>query len=437
VAIPLKYNIHNLRVRWRSTLATMLGIALVVAVFILVLAMDRGMSATYVSTGDERNLIVLRKGATAESSSQISRNEARRIRFLEGIAQNADGEPLVSSEIIVLITLERSTAEGTANVLVRGISPIGIELRPQLKIAEGRTFRPGLNECIVSARIAQRFKNCRVGESFVSGATTWRVVGIFDARKTAYESEIWVDADEARAAFKRDFYGSMLLRPTDERVPKLLSEREQLQTKEKDAKEGKPRPNFMGKSRKVTFSETDASRLAEIEKLLAHTLVGRIDNDNQLNVKISREMDYYKEQTKSGGLFAFLGSFLAIIMSIGAAFAAMNTMYAAVGARTREIGTLRVLGFRRRQIYLSFLTESVILSVAGGALGCLVSLLLNGRATGTFSPTTFAEVAFEFRITGELMMIGMIFALVMGVLGGLLPAWSASKKPVLDALRSV
>jgi putative ABC transport system permease protein len=414
----------------------MLGIALVVAVFILVLAMDRGMSATYVSTGDERNLIILRKGATAESSSQISRNEARRIRFLEGIAQNENGDSLVSSEIIVLITLERSTSEGTANVLVRGISPIGIELRPQLKITEGRMFQPGMNECIVSARIAQRFKHCRVGESFVSGATRWTVVGIFDAAKTAYESEIWVDADEARAAFKRDFYGSMLLRPSDERVPQLLSEREKLLTKEKDAVEGK-KTFSMGRSRTVEFTDADKARLTEIQKALAGTLIGRIDGDNQLNVKISREVDYYKEQTKSGGLFAFLGTFLAVIMSIGAAFAAMNTMYAAIGARTREIGTLRVLGFRRWHIYLSFLTESVILALAGGALGCLCSLVLNGRATGTFSQTTFAEVAYEFRITNDLMMIGMMFALVMGVLGGLLPAWTAAKKSVLDALRSV
>jgi putative ABC transport system permease protein len=437
MAIPLKYNFHNLRVRWRSTLATMLGIALVVAVFILVLAMDRGMSATYVNTGDERNLIILRKGATAESSSQISRNEARRIRYLEGIARNDNGEPLVSSEIIVLISLERIASKGTANVLVRGISPIGIELRPQLKITEGRMFQPGLNECIVSARIAQRFKNCRVGESFVSGATTWRVVGIFDAAKTAYESEIWVDADEARAAFKRDFYGSMLLRASDPRVPQLLSEREKLRAKEKEAAEGKPTRSFLGRSRTTEFTEADKARLAQIQKALAATLVGRIDADNQLNVKISREVDYYKEQTKSGGLFAFLGSFLAIIMSIGAAFAAMNTMYAAVGARTREIGTLRVLGFHRWQIYASFLTESVILSVAGGALGCLCSLLLNGRATGTLSQTTFAEVAYEFRITNELIMMGMTFAIVMGVLGGLLPAWTAAKKSVLDALRSV
>jgi putative ABC transport system permease protein len=386
MAIPLKYNLRNLRVRWRSTLATVLGIGLVVMVFIFVRSLAHGMEATYISTGDPRNLIVLRKGATAESSSQISRDEARRIQYLTGIERDPAGHPIASAEIIVLILLDRITGEGNANVLVRGVGPMATQLRPHLRLVEGRMFQPGLHECVVSRRIAERFAHCRVGDSFQSGKTTWHVVGIFDAQQTAYESEIWVDADEARSAFKRGFYGSVLLRPTDAAAADALKER-----------------------------------------MLA---------DRLLSVKVLTESAYYEEQTQSAGFLRFLASFLAVIMSIGAAFAAMNTMYAAVGARTREIGTLRVLGFRRRQIYASFLVESVALALLGGMLGSVVSLFFNLISTGTLS-ASFAEVAFQFRVTPTMIAEGTGFAVVMGVLGGLLPARMAARKPVLDALRSV
>jgi putative ABC transport system permease protein len=386
MAIPLKYNLRNLRVRWRSTLATMLGIALVVGVFNLVMALYRGMEATYINTGDARNLIVLRKGSTAESSSQIGRDEARRVKYLDGIVRNAQNQPLASAEIIVLINLER-VGGGTANVLVRGIGPVGIELRPQVRVIAGRMFHPGLRECLVSKRIADRFAHCRVGERFRSGKNLWTVAGIFDASQTAYESEIWVDADEARDAFNRDFYGSILIRPRDNAA--------------------------------------------------AATLQHRMLTDNLLSVKVQRESEYYEQQTQSAGFYQFLASFLAVIMSIGAAFAAMNTMYAAVGARTREIGTLRVLGFRQRDIYLCFFLESVILALLGGLLGCALSLPLNLLSGGTFSQTTFAEVAFQFRVTPGMLGAAMAFTMVMGVLGGLLPARLAARKPVLDALRAV
>jgi putative ABC transport system permease protein len=386
MAVPIKYNLRSLRVRWRSTIATMLGVALVVAVFVMVMSLHRGMQATYISTGDERNLLVLRKGSTAESSSQIGRDDARQIKYAPGIARNAADVPLASAEIIVLALLDR-VGGGSANVQVRGIGPVGRELRPKVQIISGRMFEHGKRECVVSQKIAGRFINCQVGQTFHSGRNDWHVVGIFDAQKSAYESEIWVDADEARDAFHRDFYGSVLIRPVDAAA--------------------------------------------------ATALVERLENDRQLNVKVVRETSYYREQTKSAGLFQFLASFLAVIMSIGAAFSAMNTMYAAVGARTREIGTLRVLGFQRHEIYASILLESVLLSLLGGALGCLLSLPMNGLATGTMSQTTFAEVAFEFRITPELLAKGMMFSLVMGTLGGLLPARLAARKPVLDALRAV
>ncbi len=387
MSIPLKYNLRNLRVRWRSTLATTLGIALVVAVFVMVMSLAKGLSSTYISTGDARNILVLRKGSTAESSSQIGLEDTRRMKYLDGIARNERNEPFASAEIVVLINMDRLGGNGSANVLVRGIGPVGLELRPNIKIVEGRMFQKGLHECIVSHKIADRFANCRVGQSFHSGKTEWHVVGMFDAQRTAYESEIWVDADEARDVFNRSFYGSMLIRPVSPQAGAMLK--------------------------------------------------ARMEGDPQLQVRVLPETEYYKEQTKQAGPIQFLGNFLAVIMSIGAAFSAMNTMYAAVGARTREIGTLRVLGFRPRDIYVSFLIESVMIALIGGLLGCAISFLLHGRATGTFSWTTFAEVAFEFRITPDLLLEGMTFALVMGVLGGLLPARLAARKPVLDALRAV
>ncbi len=385
-SIPLSYNVRSIRVRWRTTLATVLGVGAVVAVFVMVMSLARGLKATYVQTGDPRNLLVLRSGSTAESSSQITREELARMKYLPGIERDAQGRPLFSPEIIVLIYLDRLNGEGGANVLVRGMGEMGLVVRPSVKLVEGRMFESGRRECVVSRRIANRFANCRIGDSFKAGKGEWTVVGLYEAERSAYESEIWADADEVRAAFGRDFYGSILLRPE---------------------------------------SEEAAARVTK-----------RIESDLALNARVLKETDYYSDQTRSAGPIQFMGGFLAAIMSIGAAFAAMNTMYAAVGARTREIGTLRVLGFKRRSIYLSFLLESVILSGVGGLLGCLASLPLNGVATGTFGWTTFAEIAFEFRITPELLGKGMIFALAMGILGGLLPARMAARKPVLDALKA-
>jgi len=288
---------------------------------------------------------------------------------------------------VLLINIDRIDHTGAANVLVRGMGSVGLALRPQIRLVEGRLFEPSRRECIVSRKIAERFANCQVGQVFRSGRTDWHVVGIFEAAKTAYESEIWMDADEVRDVFKRSFYGSALIRPVSAEA--------------------------------------------------AAALTKRLENDRNLQVRVLPETEYYQEQTKTSRPIQFLGQFLAVIMSIGAAFSAMNTMYAAIASRTREIGTLRVLGFRRRDIYVSFMIESIVLAGLGGALGCLFSLPLNGVATGTFSWTTFAEVAFEFRITPELLAKGMIFALAMGLLGGLLPARLAARKPVLDALRAV
>lgn len=386
MALPLKYNLRSLRVRWRSTLGALLGIALVVAVFVMVMSLAQGLRATYLRTGDPRNLLVIRKGALAESSSQIRLEEIRRIKYLEGIARDAAGEPLASPELIILITMERASG-GKAHVQVRGLGPQGPKLRPDIRIVQGRLFAPGHRECVVSRNLARRFADCRLGQTIRSGKHTWTVVGIFDARQTAYDSEIWIDADEARDAFNRTFYSSVVLRPVDAAA--------------------------------------------------AAALARRIEGDRSVRLRALTETEYYQEQTKTAAPIQIFGACLAIIMSIGAAFSAMNTMYAMVGARAREIGTLRVLGFKRRSIYAAFMLESLLIAALGGVLGCALALPMHGLATGTFNWATFAEVAFEFRITGTLLLAGLAFALIMGVLGGLLPARLAARKPILDALHSV
>ncbi|MBI2925780.1 MAG: ABC transporter permease [Verrucomicrobia bacterium] len=383
--LPLKYNLRHLRVRWRTTLGATLGIALVVAVFVMVMSLARGLRATFLSTGNPKNLLVVRKGSMAESSSQITFDEVRRVKYLDGIVRDDKGDPLASAEIIVLITLERASG-GRAHVQVRGISPQSVQLRPGIQVTEGRMFQSGKRECIVSRKVARRFPSCRLSQQFRSGKGNWEVVGIFDAQKSAYDSEIWVDADEAREAFNRSFYGSVLLRPADESA--------------------------------------------------SQALIARIEGDRSMQLRALTEKEYYAEQTKTAAPIQIFGAALALVMSIGAAFSAMNTMYAFVGARTREIGTLRVLGFRPGSIYASFMIEALLIATLGGALGCVLALPMHGIATGTFNWSTFAEVAFEFRITPGLMALGMVFALVMGTLGGLLPARFAARKPVLEALRA-
>jgi putative ABC transport system permease protein len=385
MSIPLKYNLRHLRVRTRSTLVAVISLALVVTVFILVMALANGLTTTLLSTGDPHNLLVIRKGAMAESSSQITVDEVRRTSSLEGIARDTQGTPLVSAEVIILITMDRKSG-GKAHVQVRGLGPTGAQLRPGLRLVEGRMFRTGVRECIVSRSVTRRFQRCGLGQVIKSGKNGWRVVGVFEARRTAYDSEIWMDADEAREAFHRSFYCSMVLRPLDD--------------------------------------------------LASAGLVQRIENDRQMRLRVLTETEYYAEQTKTAGPIQLFGLCLSLIMGVGAVFSAMNTMYASVGARTREIGTLRVLGFTRGSIYLSFMIESLLLAAVGGLIGCALSLPLHGLATGTFNWKSFAEVAFEFRITPGLLVNGMVFALLMGLLGGFLPARLAARKPVLEALRA-
>jgi putative ABC transport system permease protein len=389
MALPLTYNVRNVLVRWRTTLFTVLGITLVVAVYVLLQSMAAGIEKSSASTGDVRNVMIVRKGSTAESSSQVTREQFRLLPYLPEVARDAQGRPLISADVLVLIALPRRNVEGEANVLLRGISPVGMELRPQVRLVEGRWFAPGKRELVVSRRLAARFANFNLGDSFKTSGKQLTVTGWMDGGGTAFDSEIWMDADEARSLFDRENYSSVLV------------------------------------------------RLAEGAS--ATTFTNRIETDKRLPLHADLEVYYYASQTRTAMPFRFLGNFLAISMSIGAVFAAMNTMYASVGARTREIGTLRVLGYRRRAILLSFIIEGALLSLLGGVLGCGAAWILHKYfgTTGTISFESFSELVFRFRITPWLAIKGMIFSVLVGVIGSLLPAIRASRLPVISALKSV
>ncbi len=393
MALPLKYNFRNVIVRWRSTVSTILGIALVVAVFVLLRGLARGIERTNGNTGDPRNIIVVRKGSQAESGSLVSREQFRTVQFLKGIARNEAGEPVVSAELVMIVSAPRRGAPGEANTLLRGVTPRGMELRPQVTLVEGRWFKPGHREVVVARRLASRFDGFEIGGTFKAGAERLNVVGHFDGTGSAFDSEAWMDADECRAIFDRDMYSSLLFRPAD---PAAMSE-----------------------------------------------LIGRIESDKRLSLRAEREVDYYAKQTMTAVPIKYLAGFLGIAMSIGAVFAAMNTMYASVASRTREIGTLRVLGFSRRSIVASFLIEGSFLAMIGGVLGSslawfvYVYVVLRGINFGTLDFQSFAETVFQFRVTPDLMILGVAFSAAIGFAGSLLPALRASRLPVIAALKSL
>jgi putative ABC transport system permease protein len=386
MALPLSYNARNVAVRWRSSAATVLIIALVVAVCLVLQAMAQGIVSSTAATGDPANVIVVRKGSTAESSSIVTRAQAQRIRFLPQVQRDARGEPLASAEVVVLANLRRAGG-GEANVSLRGISPAGRALRPQVRLAGGRWFVPGKREVVVSARLSPRFDGLALGGQFKSGAHSLTVVGIFEARGTAFESEIWLDADEARSLFDRDQFSSVVLR-----VP------------------------------------APADQLA---------LKGALESDKQLRLLALPEPEYYAKLTTSAGPIRFLGYFLAATLSVGAVFAAMNAMYAIVGRRTREVGTLRILGYPRRVIMLGFLIEGGLLAFAGGAIGCVLAIPFNWITTSTISFDTFSEIVFEFQITPWLIIQALAFSFAIGVAGSFLPALRVSRMPVIDAVKAV
>ncbi len=386
MAIPIAYNIRNLSVRKTTTLMTALGIALTVAVLLAVLALVGGLSTAFESTGNPLQILILRKSATSELSSNFTRQSYQDLKFKPGIARSKNGEPMASLEMVTVINLESPENPSGMNVTLRGLPPAGMEMRDNLKLETGRWFQPGHREIVVGKSVAKRYPAAKLGGKLRFGRGDWEVVGTMSAGDSAVNSEIWADLNQTSSDYNRsEVLSSALVRATD--------------------------------------------------PVAATALINDLKADQRLNVDAIPEKEYYESQTNAAAPVKFLGIFISIIMMVGSCFAAMNTMYAAVSRRAKEIGTLRVLGFSKGGILLSFFLESVLLSILGGILGCLLVLPLNNITTGIGSFVTFSEVAFQLRVTPEIMLIGVLFAVFMGAMGGLFPARNAARKEILTALR--
>jgi len=387
MAIPVSYNLRNLVVRKTTTIVTALGIALTVAVLLAVLALVNGLKTAFQSSGNPLQVLVMRKGSNAELSSGVTRAVFQDLKPMAGIARDGN-EPMASLEMVTVINLPSVDSPAGMNVTLRGLLPMGVKMRDNLKLQDGRWFRAGQREVVVGKSVARRYPGAHLGQRLRFGRGEWEVVGVMDGGQSSVNSEIFGDLNQTSSDFNRpDNLSSVLLRATDEAaVPALIN---------------------------------------------------TLNDDRRLGVDAQTEKSYYESQTNSGAVLQYLGIFISIIMAIGSSFAAMNTMYAAVARRAREIGTLRVLGFSKGGILTSFLLESLMLSTIGGILGCLLVLPLNNITTGVGSFVTFSEIAFNFRVSPNIMLTGIVFALVMGMIGGLFPARSAARKEILMALRDI
>ena len=386
MAIPISYNIRNLAVRKTTTIMTALGIALTVAVLLAILAMVQGLRTSLAATGNPLHVLVMRKGSTSELTSNFNRAAYQDLKYKPGIAKTRSGEPMASLEMITVIMLESPENPVGINITLRGLLPVGLEMREEVKIVQGRMFQTGRREAIVGKGTAGRYPMARPGNKLRFGRGEWTVVGVFDAGRSAINSEILADLNQVSADYNRsEVLSSALVRATDE--------------------------------------------------VAVQALINDLQSDRRFNVMAMTEKAYYEQQTVSAAPVQAMGLFIAVIMAVGSSFAAMNTMYAAVARRAAEIGTLRVLGFSKGGILFSFFVESLLLSLAGGLLGCLLVLPLNNLQTGIGSFITFSEIQFGFQVSPKIMLTGVLFALVMGAVGGLFPARMAARKEILTALR--
>ena len=385
MGLILKYNFRNLFVRRISTLMTVLGVAMVVAVFVVLMALAQGLRHVGQVTGDPLTAIVIQSGTNAETSSGIKDETSDRFESLDSVPKDAHG-PVVSRDLYVVLCLPRPGGVAPANVVARGVTGRAFELRPEVQVDGGA--RPRGSDIVVSRILADRFANMNVGDRPHFGRRDWNVIAHFDAGGSAWESEIWVDLRELGTDFKREnACSSMTLKVN--------------------------RPEDLAKINAELAASKDLSGL-----------------------KAMSVRDYFAGQTQSAGVLTVIGMFITIMLSFGAGLGAMNTMYAAIGNRAREIGTLRALGFSRTLILFSFLFESALIGLAGGAAGCVFALPVNGLTTGTLNWVSFAETAFRFRVTPAMMAVGLLIGAVVGAVGGFLPALAAARRPILDALRS-
>lgn len=390
MALPLSYSIGNLWRRRLTTTLTVAGMALVVFVFATVLMMAAGLQKTLVETGSQNNVVVVRKGSASEVMSSIERRAAAVVEMLPQVATGVSGQPMMAKEVVVLIALKKrgeEQASSHSNVVVRGIQSESIPLRPQVKLVTGRLPRPNSLEVLVGNSIAKRFQGVELQQTLSWGMRTWTVVGIFDAGNTGFSSEIWGDVDQVMQAFRRPVFSSLIFK----------------------------------------LKTSDAFDTAKKS----------IENDPRFTLEARRETKYYLDQSEVMAKFLrILGTTLTIIFSIGAIIGAMITMYSAVANRTPEIGTLRALGFRRRNILLAFLTESLLLGLLGGVIGLFFASFMQFMTISTVNFQTFSELAFKFTLTPGIVVESMIFSLSMGLIGGVLPALRASRMKIVDALRA-
>ncbi len=381
------YSFRNLVARRLTTTLTGSGMALVVFVFASIVMLAEGLKKTLVDTGAFDNVVVLRRSAGSEVQSGIERNQANIVETQPEIAIGKNGKRLIAKEMVVLITLQKRQTESGANVVIRGISESSLEMRTQVKLIMGRLPRPGSSEIMTGRSIAERFKGAGIGQTLFFGMRAWSVVGVFDAGNTGFSSEIWGDVDQLMQAFRRPVYSS------------------------------------------VIFKLVDPSDFETVKQ--------RIEGDPRLPLEVKRETTYYREQSEMMAKFLrVLGFSLTLIFSIGAVIGAMITMYAAVANRTAEIGTLRALGFNRRTILTAFLLESLLLGLIGGCLGLFFASFLQFFTVSTTNFQTFSELAFNFSLTSEIVYKALGFSLVMGLVGGILPAVRASRLEIVEALRA-
>lgn len=386
MVIPFAYSFRSLWTRRLTTFLTAMGMALVVFVFADVLMLAEGLQKTLVQTGSYDNVVTLRKGATSEVDSGIEKDKAAVIQTLPGIATDEAGEQLLAKEVVILITLPKQQG-GSSNVTIRGIGEKSLDMRHQVRIVQGRMLNFGVPEMVVGSSLVKRFQGLTIGSTLSGNLKNWRVVGIMEAGNTAFSSEIWADADQVMQAFRRPVYSV------------------------------------------VIFKLSDVNYFDEVRSI--------VENDPRLTLQAKREVKFYLEQSEMMAKFlTIIGITLTVIFSLGAVLGAMITMYAAVANRTREIGTMRALGFQRKAILASFLIESLLLGFVGGCIGLFFATFMQFITISTVNFQTFSELAFKFTLTPAIVIESMSFALVMGLAGGILPAFRASRMNIVESLRT-
>ena len=387
MGIPYSYSFRNLWTRRLTTVLTASGMGLVVFVFAATLMLTEGLQKTLVETGSPDNVVLLRKSSNSEVQSGVERDQAALLESQPEVAVGDDGEPLLAKELVVLINLKKRATDSPSNVIIRGITPASLRLRPAVRLKEGRMPRPGSAEVVTGESVARRFKGCGLGETLRFGMRDWRVVGVFDAGSTGFSSEIWGDRDQMMQAFRRPVYSSIIFRLRDT----------------------------------TTFDAYKA----------------RIEGDPRLTVEAKRETRYYLDQSEAMAKFLrILGMVLTVVFSIGAVIGAAITMYAAVANRVTEIGTLRALGFQRKSILSAFVIESLFLGVCGGLLGIFAASFMQLITISTMNWASFSELAFSFTLNLGIVWKSLLFSAVMGLVGGALPALRASRMKIVEALRA-